>query len=678
MQLKLEEALERARKFILLGKLEEAEALVHAILKVRPKHKIALKHLETIGAKRVLPVDQRSALLQTFNAGNLDGAIAQSLALQKQFPKTALLYTIQGAAHAQQGDPERAESAFRKSIAIDPNSAQGFNNLGNSLREQGRLAEARKTYLKAVSLNPRFAQALGNLGVVLKEMQKYPQAISRFNQAIEVDANYTEAYRNLGVLHQECDAHSDAITAFKSCLNVAPNDIEAMSYLAGSYRASDNYYAAIPILQTILKHAPNRWKDRQSLGLSLVEVGDYAQGVAALEQVVKERPKDIVSLIHYSFALGKIKDTEKAEQVLRQVLDIDPDNLGALNNLGVLFKNRGDYVTAAEIFDQALLIDPTSSELRMNRSVIHFLQCEFKQAWPLYQARFEHENKSTEFLASTKPVWTGEKTRVFAWAEQGVGDEIFFASLLNDARDSCSELIVSVDKRLLDMFQRSFTGIRFVKRNANVSETEYDAHIPLGGLAGVLRNSLESFSAQPFGFLKPNDENIDAYKQWLGPFSGKTIGIAWSTTNRRNNHVRNVDLELLVNAFKDENVRLVNLQYGDTVGEITQTSQKLGVDVLTHPTLDRFNDIDGLGTLMCACDSVVTIDNSTVHLAAALGVDTHLILPHFPDWRWSYVDQGSPWYPQLNVYRQNAEFDWTALLNEVVRKVIPGIFWKKN
>jgi tetratricopeptide (TPR) repeat protein len=667
MQLKLEQALERAHKFILLGKLDDAEALVNAILKVRPKHKVALKQLNTIRTKHVLPDDQRAGLLQLFNAGNLDGAITQSIALQQKFPKTTLLYTIQGAAYAQQGDPIGAEAAFRKAVANDPQFSQGYNNLGNALREQGRLEEARKSYLKAVSLNPKFAQALGNLAVVLKEMEKYPQAIRRFEQAIAADPNYADAYRNLGVLHQECDAHPDAITAFKSCLKIAPNDIEAMSYLGGSYRASDDFKSAITTLQAVLKHDPSRWKDRQSLGLSLIELGKYADGVRELERVAQARPTDVVVLIHYSFALGKLRDIDKAEQVLRQVLDIDPENLGALNNLGVLFKNKGDYATASEIFDKALMIDPTSSEIRMNRSVIHFLQCEFKQAWRLYEARFEHENKSTEFLSSSKPVWTGENRRVYVWAEQGVGDEIFFASLLNEARDRCADLIVSVDKRLLNMFQRSFTGITFVKRNTKVDEAQYDAHIPMGGLAGVLRNSLESFDTQPFGFLKPKVDEVETYKQWLGQYTGKTIGIAWSTTNKRNNHVRNVDLDVLAQAFNGENIRLINLQYGDTANDIARVQDTLGINVLTHPTLDRFNDLEGLGALMVACDSVVTIDNSTVHLAAAMGVETHLILPHFPDWRWSYVDQGSPWYPQLNVYRQNAKFNWTDLLCDVVK-----------
>jgi ADP-heptose:LPS heptosyltransferase len=33
-------------------------------------------------------------------------------------------------------------------------------------------------------------------------------------------------------------------------------------------------------------------------------------------------------------------------------------------------------------------------------------------------------------------------------------------------------------------------------------------------------------------------------------------------------------------------------------------------------------------------DLVVTIDNSTAHLAAALGVPVWVLLPFAPDWRW--------------------------------------------
>jgi tetratricopeptide (TPR) repeat protein len=669
MQLKLDLALDKARKSILLGKLDDAEALLNAVLKARPSHKVALKQLDILRSKRVLPAEARATLLGMLNGGDLEGAIAFAADLQKRYPGTVILYTIQGAAYAQTGETKLAEGAFRKSVSIDPKFSQGFNNLGNSLKEQGQLEEARKSYLKAVSLNPNLAQGFGNLGVVLKEMKKYPQAIRRFEQAIALDPNYHEAYRNLGVLHQECDDHKQAISAFEICLKIAPKDIDAMSYMAGSMRALDDFKSAINAFKDVLKRAPNRWKDRQSLGLSLVEVGKYTEAVAELKEVVAQRPTDVVSLIHYSFALGKMDNLEQAEAALLRVLEIEPENLGALNNLGVMYKNQRDFERAAQIFDKALLIDPTSSEIRMNRSVLHFLGCEFKQAWPLYHSRFEHENKTTAFLETSKPVWTGSKDRVFIWAEQGIGDEVFFASLLYEARNLADGLIVSVDKRLLDMFTRSFDGIRFIARNVLLSETEYDAHIPLGGLGGLLRPDLPSFSQQPFKFLKPDAAKIETYKRWLEPFSGRTIGIAWQTQNRRNNHVRNVDLQLLVNAFKNENVRLINLQYGDTTAETDQVNQKQGVQVLTHPTLDRFNDIEGLSALMAACDSIVTIDNSTVHLAAAMGLDTHLILPLFPDWRWSYVDEGSPWYPHLNIYRQDTRYDWEAVLKQFVSKL---------
>jgi len=78
-----------------------------------------------------------------------------------------------------------------------------------------------------------------------------------------------------------------------------------------------------------------------------------------------------------------------------------------------------------------------------------------------------------------------------------------------------------------------------------------------------------------------------------------------------------------------------------------------------------------LAAAIDACDHVVTIDNSTVHLAAALGKDTHVMLPFFPDWRWADVPNGSLWYPDLNIYRQGSRFGWDGVLQDIAQQLHP-------
>ena len=68
--------------------------------------------------------------------------------------------------------------------------------------------------------------------------------------------------------------------------------------------------------------------------------------------------------------------------------------------------------------------------------------------------------------------------------------------------------------------------------------------------------------------------------------------------------------------------------------------------------VDLFNDIDGLAALICACDAVVSVDNTTVHLGGALGAPVSVLLPFHPDWRWQLNRSDSPWYPSLTLLRQ--------------------------
>ena len=62
---------------------------------------------------------------------------------------------------------------------------------------------------------------------------------------------------------------------------------------------------------------------------------------------------------------------------------------------------------------------------------------------------------------------------------------------------------------------------------------------------------------------------------------------------------------------------------------------------------------------------MISIDNSTVHFAGAVGVPAWVLLPVAPDWRWLLNREDSPWYPTARLFRQPRIGDW----NDVVRRV---------
>jgi ADP-heptose:LPS heptosyltransferase len=65
-------------------------------------------------------------------------------------------------------------------------------------------------------------------------------------------------------------------------------------------------------------------------------------------------------------------------------------------------------------------------------------------------------------------------------------------------------------------------------------------------------------------------------------------------------------------------------------------------------------------------DQVITIDNSTAHLAAALGLPVWVLLPFAADWRWLEKRETSPWYPTMRLFRQPQLGDWTSVIESVL------------
>jgi ADP-heptose:LPS heptosyltransferase len=116
--------------------------------------------------------------------------------------------------------------------------------------------------------------------------------------------------------------------------------------------------------------------------------------------------------------------------------------------------------------------------------------------------------------------------------------------------------------------------------------------------------------------------------------------------------------------LRGPNCHFIDLQCGDTRAECAAVAREMGVHVEQHGDVDNGRDIDGLAALMTACDIVVTVSNTTAHLAGALGRPTWVFVPHGPARPWYWFEDGddSPWYPHLRIRRQASEQSWTDLI----------------
>ena len=124
--------------------------------------------------------------------------------------------------------------------------------------------------------------------------------------------------------------------------------------------------------------------------------------------------------------------------------------------------------------------------------------------------------------------------------------------------------------------------------------------------------------------------------------------------------------------FNIPNITFINLQYGDISNEIESLFADYGVKIKTVHEIDNLNNIDGLASLINACDFVITTSNVTAHISGAIGKETYVLLPYGNGkvWYWHEGVGKSIWYPTLNLFSQPDINNWAAPISEIYNEII--------
>jgi hypothetical protein len=332
--------------------------------------------------------------------------------------------------------------------------------------------------------------------------------------------------------------------------------------------------------------------------------------------------------------------------------------------------SRGPFESGERLqsYRRAMALSPELAEAATAEAAVLLLQGDFAAGWQGSERRWETKEHDTPARNYPWPRWKGEHLesgQLLIWGEQGIGDEIMFAGLIPDVLRTGNRCVLDCDARLKTLFSRSFPGIDVAPGVTPESHLDLNiaAHLPSGSLPGLFRTSNTAFAATTSPYLLV-DPRAQAHFRAHYTDRRKSVGLAWQTKNKKTGRIRSIDLALLAPLFTRPGIQWVSLQYGDH-DTLTQEAAAANAPILVNQQVDQFADIDAFAAQIAAMDLVITIDNSTAHLAAALGVPTWVLLPYIPDWRWLQTRQDSPWYPTIRLFRQTELEDWQSVVRRV-------------
>ncbi|MDP6353069.1 MAG: tetratricopeptide repeat protein [Alphaproteobacteria bacterium] len=534
----------------------------------------------------------------------------------------------------------------------------------------GRLPEAESIYRQILEACPNQPVALHMLGVMAHQVKNDDRAVDLITKAVTIKPDYTLAHFNLGIVLGELGRLDEAVASYRTALTIKPDYAEVHSNLGIALVVLGRLDEAVASFRTALAIEPDYVEAHSNLGIALMKLRRLDDAVASFHEALLIKPDFAMAHSNLGLALGELGQLDEAVASHRKALAIEPDYAEAHNNLGIALGELGQSEEAVASHRKALAIKPDYAEAHKNLGLLQLLMGDLQNGWRNYEWRWREPAARPRPFAH--PPWEGQDLAgrsILVWGEQGVGDQIMLASVLPEVVEAAAHCTIECEHRLVPLFERSFAGAHVVRATTPpdpaTAVAGIDFQCTLGGLPRWLRRTGDSFAApKPYLAADPAaSAAIRARYDRRGP--APKIGIAWRSITPRWGNIKTSPLAHWDPILSQGGVEFVNLQYGDCAADLAQIERRLGVTVIDDTTIDQMASVDDFAAQIDALDLVVSISNSTVHVAGALGKPVWTMLPYAPDWRWQLGRSDTLWYPNMRLIRQPRFGDWESVFAQV-------------
>jgi tetratricopeptide (TPR) repeat protein len=496
------------------------------------------------------------------------------------------------------------------------------------------------------------------------------------------------ALRMLGILELERGRAAEAIPLLRDSLQAEPANLNALDALGAAFAAMGDYPQAERMVRQALAVDAGRPVAYLRLGMMLTPQGKWSEATQAFEDAIARAPRLAAAHHNLGDALTKLHRPQDAIASFQRALAIDPGNPETHNSLGFALQELRLWGAATRRYQQALALAPAFDKARYNLALAQLFHRDFEHGWPEYEARLRCEPVRATLRRRLEtvehfdrlPRWRGPSEagvgEVAIWAEQGIGDQILFSTLIPELAAAAVPFVYEVDRRLLPAYQRAFPGARFVALDDPPADALQQAGRVLlaGSLPGLFRRSREDFTRQPAKLLNALPERVAHYRQRLAALGPeRNVVLSWSSTREdwwaRKKSARLADFAPLL---KLPGVQFVDVQYGDTAAERHSVEAATGVRIARFDEVDHFNDLEEVLAILEACDLLITTSNATAHFAGALGKPTWLLYPanQPPFHYWSRDGSGRAlWYPSVEILTGAQLPDWPALIEAAAARL---------
>jgi hypothetical protein len=248
-------------------------------------------------------------------------------------------------------------------------------------------------------------------------------------------------------------------------------------------------------------------------------------------------------------------------------------------------------------------------------------------------------------LATTAPLFRGPNPTILLRSEGGLGDHIVNARFATNLA-AYGRVVLATHPSLVALLG-TIDGVSEVVADTDALPP-HDYWVPAMSAPYVLKLEYPDLSGAPY--LRATPRTFPA---------GFNVGLRWSGNPQfEHEQHRKFDPSLMLALASIPNVTCYSLQRDHDLLDVPFTDLR-----------EEMTDWTATASIVAGLDLVITSDTSLAHCAAALGVETWVIVPVLPYYVWALPGDTTPWYDTARVYRQETFGDWAAPFAKIAADV---------
>ncbi|HTZ39799.1 MAG TPA: tetratricopeptide repeat protein [Syntrophales bacterium] len=460
----------------------------------------------------------------------------------------------------------------------------------------------------------------------------FERAANAFQAAIDLSPqNASGCYLNMGYALKQQGKYDDAIRCYEHAIALQPGYADAYCNLGNAYKGKDELDRAIGYYEKALALNPGDIDSLYNLGNVFREQGRFDEAIVCYQKTIKWKR----------------------------------DHLDAHSNLCVALKEKGDLKEAERCCRKLIKMAPDFPEARWNLALIQLQAGKLREGWKSYEWRWKKPDFAPAQRGFQRPLWKGsdlDGNTILIHTEQGYGDAIQFIRYIPLLAERGARVILECQRELKTLMA-TVDGVSGVFARGETLP-DFDVHCPILSLPGALATTLETIPAK-IPYIAADPSVFSQWRERIRPdrSADLKVGIVWAgSPSHKNDRNRSCPFDRLLPLFSLKNVTFYSLQKKD--GRHSPPVSNTDMDNWVDHTGEIHDFLDTAGFIQ-NLDLVISVDTAVAHLAGALGKEVWTLLPFAPEWRWMMNREDSPWYPTMQLFRQERFGDWQGVIEKV-------------